>query len=144
APTAVNLKHGNTPGVKLILVHLYIIIVIGKAFTESAHAQAPLAWALQSVLEVRADADLVETARPAFARAATLVAVAADKVRVLGLNVAETRNVEAVKAIAERHFVFVAGHGAAGARAHVMVHEIVAEFAAGVGEAVWKLGRCGI
>jgi hypothetical protein len=57
-----------------------------------------------------------------------------------GFHVAKPRDVDAVGTIAKRHFVFVPGHHAAGAAAHVMIHEIVAELAARIGQAVGKLG----
>ncbi len=62
----------------------------------------------------------------------------------LGLYISKSRDVNAVGPVAERHFVFVAGHFAAGPAPHVMIHQVVAEFAARVGEAVRKFGRRGI
>ena len=37
------------------------------------------------------------------------------------------------------HFVFVAGHDAGSARAHVVIHQVVAEFAAAVGQGRWEI-----
>ena len=83
-------------------------------------------------------------ATPVFAASAALIAVAANEFLLLGFHVAETRNVNSIGAIAKRHFVFVPGHDPAGARAHVMIHQVVAEFAAAVGEAIGKFRGGGI
>src|SRR5882724_4246586 len=144
APVAVNLQSGNAPGVEFFLVHFDEIVVIGEALAETAHAHVPGAGHFQRVLEFHAEAAHAHAAGPAGAASAALVAVAADKILVLGFNVSKARDVDAVGAIAERHFVFVAGHSTAGPGAHVVVHEIVAKFAPGVREAVGKFGRGGI
>ena len=57
-------------------------------------------------------------------------------------HVSKAGDIDAVGAITKGHFVFVAGHFAASAAAHVVIHQIVAEFAAGVSKAVGKF-RCG-
>src|SRR5207245_1228395 len=144
APVTVNLERGNAPGVGFLLVDFDVIVVIGKALTESAHAQTPLSGHFEGVLEIRANTDSVEATGPTFAAAAALVAVAAEEILLLRFHVAEARDVDAIGTIAEWHFVLVAGHFAAGAAAHVVVHEVVAEFAAGVGEAVGKFGSGGV
>ena len=99
---------------------------------------------LRAFLNSAPKPSMEHAARPAFAAAAALVAVAAEKFLLFGFHVAEARNVNAVGAIAEGHFVFMAGHDAAGAGAHVVIHEVVAEFAAAVGEAVGKFRSRGI
>src|SRR5260370_36561687 len=73
-----------------------------------------------------------------------MVGDAEEKILILQIDVSKARNVNAVGAFAERHFVFVAGHFATGAGAHVVIHEVVAEFAARVGETVGKFGSGGI
>src|SRR5205814_6220633 len=78
------------------------------------------------------------------AASSTLVTVDAEKFFLLGPHVSKTRNVNAVRSVAERQFVFVTRHFAASARAHVMIHGNVAEVAAGIGKAVGKFGRSGI
>ena len=125
-------------------MHFHVIVVIRQAFAKALHAQAPFARALERVFEIRAKTDAVEAAGPAFAAAAALIAIAADKILVFFIHVAETGNVKTVGTIAERHFVFVAGHDDTSAAAHVVVHEIVAEFAAGIGETVREFGSRGI
>src|SRR6266851_2977557 len=144
APAAVDFQCGDAPSVEFFLVHLDVIIVIGQAFAESADSQTPRPGHAKHVFEIRAEADFVDAAGPAFAAPAALVAVTAQKISLLGLYVSKARNVNAVGAIAERHFVFVAGHFAAGAASHVVIHEVVAEFAAGVGEAAGKFESRGI
>src|SRR5260370_41976557 len=91
-----------------------------------------------------ADANFAYAARPAVAAAAALVAVTAQKIFLPGLYVSKARDVNAVGAVAERHFIFMAGHFAAGAAAHVVIHQIVAGFSAGIGGAVWGFGGWGI
>src|SRR5206468_12409732 len=57
------------------------------------------------------------------------------------LYISKARNVNAVGAVAEGHFVFVTGHFTAGACAHVMIHKVVAKLAAGIGKTVGKFQR---
>src|SRR4029077_20313988 len=71
-------------------------------------------------------------------------AVATDKFLLFGFHVSKAGNVNAVGAVAEGDFVFMAGHFAASTRAHVVIHEVVTEFAAGIAESVWKFGSGGI
>ena len=110
APVAVNLQRRNSPRVEFVLVHFDVIVVVRQAFAEAGKGHAPRAGLAQHVLEVHADAGHVGAARPAFAAAAALIAVAAQEILLLGFHVAETRNVNSIGTIAERHFVFVAGH----------------------------------
>src|ERR1700687_3327905 len=98
----------------------------------------------QGVFEFRAKAAHVRTARPVRTASAALIAIAAEKILMFGFHVAKARDVDAVGAIAEGHLVFVAGHSPAGAAAHVVIHEVVAEFAAAVGEATREFGSSGI
>ncbi len=121
-----------------VLVYLHEVRVIRQAFAESAEAHAPRARSLQRVFEVGADSDHRRAAVPTFAAPAALITVAAHEILLFHLHVAEARQVNSVRAIAERHFVFVARHDCARAGAHVVIHQIVAEFAAAVAEAVRK------
>ena len=139
-----NLQSGNAPGVDFAFFNFDVIAVIRQALAETAETHAPRTGHLQRVLEFRAKTDHRRAARPSVAASAALIAVAAQEIRLLGFYVSEARNVNAVGAIAERHFVFVAGHSSARAGAHVVVHEVVAELAAAVGEAVGKFRRRGI
>src|SRR6516162_1023690 len=144
APSTVNLEGGNAPGVGFFLVDIHVIVVIRQALAKTTHSQAPLAGLFERVFEIRAKSYLVQAAPPAFAVAAALVAIAADEILLLFFHVAETRNVKAVRAIAKRHLVFMPGHDAAGAAAHVVIYEILAEFAAGVGQTIGEFRRRGI
>src|SRR5260370_605317 len=143
-PGAMDFQGGDSPRVKLFLVDLDIIIVIGQAFAETANAHAPGAGHFQGIFELGAHANFAYAARPDVAVAAALVAVTAQKIFLPGLYVSKARDVNAVGAVAERHFIFMAGHFAAGAAAHVVIHQIVAEFSAGIGEAVGEFGSRGI
>src|SRR6266702_2798827 len=105
-----NLEGGNAPSIESFLVDFHVIVVIRQALAKTTHAQAPFAGASKGVFEIHAKTYLVEAAPPAFAASAALVAIAADKILVLFIHVAETRNVEAVRAIAKGHLVFVPGH----------------------------------
>src|SRR5258708_26371597 len=118
--------------------------MVRQAFAEASEAHVPLAGLAQRVLEVATDAGHIDATAPTFAAAATLVAVAAKKIFLFGFDVAKTRNVDSVGAISKRHFVFVAGHDCRRASAHVVVHQIVAEFTTAVGETVRKFRRRGV
>jgi len=118
--------------------------VIGQAFAETAKTNAPRAGQFDGVFEIHTYSRFGGVGGPAVATSSPLVTVAADEFSLLGFYVAETGYIDAVGAIAERLFVFVTGHFSAGACAHVVIHEVVAEFAAGVGEAVGKFGSGGI
>src|SRR5690349_21913307 len=62
--------------------------------------------------------------RPAFATSSALVTVTADEVFLFGFHVAETRDINAVRTIAERHFIFVPRHDAAGTRSEEHTSEL--------------------
>src|SRR4029077_11182610 len=96
------------------------------------------------MLEVGTETCISQATSPIFAIGAALITVAAQKFSLLGGDIAEARDVDAVGAIAEGHLVLMAGHDACSAAAHVVVHEIVAKFAAAVGEAVGKFGSGGV
>src|SRR4029077_18293791 len=115
-------------------------------FAEPAKAHVPRAGFFQHLLEIHSEAAYVTSAAPAFAASPALIPVAANKFLLLGflVDVAETRNVNAIRPVAERHFVFVARHRARSAAAHVMIHDVMTEFAAAVAEAVGKFRRGGI
>ncbi len=118
--------------------------MIGQALAETAYPKAPRTRHFERVFEFNADSGLRGVGRPPVAASATLITIAADEFLLLGFYVAEARDVDAVRTIAERHFVFVTRHFAACARAHVVIHEVVAEFAAAIGETVGKFGSRGI
>jgi len=86
--------------------------VSGKAFTEATHAHAPRTRLAQRMLEVGTETGRSETTSPIFAIGTTLITVAAQKFSLFRVDVAESRDVNAIGAIAEGNFVFVAGHDA--------------------------------
>src|SRR6266704_3144283 len=143
-PITVNFQRGNIPGIELTLVDFDIVAVIWQAFAKAAYSHAPGAGHLQSVLEFRAEAGHPHAAGPAVAATAALIAVAAKEVFVFGFDVAETRDVNTIGAVAERHFVLMAGHRAARAAAHMVIHEIVAELTARVGKSRGEFRSRGI
>src|SRR5690348_2162414 len=114
APGAIDLERGNAPGVQLVLLNFYVIVVVWQALTESTDTHAPLSRLLQRVLEVRAEARHSYATAPSFAASPTLITVTAQEFFLLRLHVPETRDIDAVRAIAEGHFVFVPGHRSAG------------------------------
>src|SRR5215467_1238461 len=114
--------------------------MVRQTLAEARERHAPWTGPAQHVLEVHPDAGHVDATGPAFPAASALIAVAALKILLLGFHVAETRHVDAVGPVAKRHLVFVAGYDAGCTRAHVMVHQVVPEFAAAVGQAVGKFG----
>src|SRR5579864_6993044 len=105
---------------------------------------APGSWLLQRVFEIDAESSLRDSAHPAFACGATLVAKATNKFGGFVLNVSKTRNINAVGTVAQRPLIFVAGHHAIGATAHNVVHNVVTEFSTGIGETIGKFGGGGI
>src|SRR5204862_5381247 len=77
---------------------------------------------------------------PSLAPRAALEPVTAQEVLLLRLHVAEARDVEAVRAIAECRPVQESRVPGTGAGAEVMVHDIPAERATGIREAVREGG----
>src|SRR6267378_2705964 len=143
APGAINFYRRNAPGIQLVLLHFEVVVVIGEAFAETADAHAPLAGLLQRILEIRAEPAHVHSARPAFPASSALITVAAHKIFLLRFHVAETRNINSIRTIAKRHLVFVTRHRSARARSHMMVHQVVAQLAAAVGQSIgeFRAGR---
>ncbi len=134
APVTVNFQRGNTPGIELVLVDFDIVAVIWQAFAKTTHSHAPGAGHLQNVLEFRAEAGHPHAAGPAVAAAAALIAVAAKEVFVFGFDVAETRDVDAVGAVAE---VDPVGRGVdlpVRPAAHDVVHHVLPQLSARVRE----------
>src|SRR5207237_1493092 len=101
APRTVNLQRGDTPGVELVFIHFDEVAVIGQALPETAHSHAPGTGHFDGVFELDADSGLGSATSPAVAAATALITVAADKFFLFGFYVAETRDVDAVGAVAE-------------------------------------------
>ncbi len=68
------------------------------------------------MFEIGAEAAHGEAALPAVTMAAALKAVAAQKSRMFFGHVAETRHINSIRTVADRHFVFIAGKGSDGTR----------------------------
>src|SRR5206468_11429390 len=103
---------------------------------ETADSHAPRAGHFDGVLELHADSGFRSVGRPAVAASSALVTLAAQESLLFRLYISKARNVNAVGAVAEGHFVLVTGRFSAGACADVMEAESVAELAAGMGTAV--------
>src|SRR5207247_6411892 len=139
APRAVDLEGRNAPSVGLPRVQLDVVFRPRQALAKAVEAEVPPAEPLQLALEVRAEPRLVHAAPPALATGSALVAVPAQEVGRPVLHVAEARHVDAVGPIPVRGAVFVAWNGAVRAAAHAVVHQVLAELAAGVREPVREL-----
>ena len=139
--SVVNLHHVKRDPLERSEFDLDEIVAIGQAFAEAVERKMPSAGFAKSVFEIGTEAGGVYAARPAFTRGAALITVTAEK-RLLGFDISEARNLDAVGAIAKFVFVFVAGNDAVGAAAHDVVHQVAAQFAAGVGEAIGEFGSC--
>src|SRR5438046_8682566 len=117
-----NLKCRDAPGIEFVLVNLNIVVVIWQTFAKTAKSHAPLARLAQRILEIDAETRGRHSALPTVSAAATLIAVAAQKILVLGLHIPKTGNLNTVGTIAERHFVFMAGTGTGCCAAHVVIN----------------------
>src|SRR5439155_19370390 len=106
-----NLKCRDAPGIEFVLVNLNIVVVIWQTFAKTAKSHAPLARLAQRILEIDAETRGRHSALPTVSAAATLIAVAAQKILVLGLHSPKTGNINTVGTIAERSFVFMYGNG---------------------------------
>src|SRR5262249_32275479 len=67
-----------------------------------------------------------------------LKAISTQEIWILALHVAKAWNINSVRATAVNILVFIARNAPAGSTSHGVIHEIMAELAAGVGEAVGK------
>ncbi len=139
-----NGQRGDPPGIELVFIYFDVVGVIRQTLAEASQAHAPRTGTLQRIFEIDADARHGCAAAPVFPASAALIAVSANEFLLLGFHVAETRNVNSIRAVAERHFVFVPRHDPARARAHVVIHQVVAEFPAAVSESIGKFRGGGI
>src|SRR5436309_5739643 len=134
-----NFEHWNSPGITLFLVEFDEVVVIGQAFAIAVEAELPWAGLAQGPLEFGAEANLPDAPSPSFAEALALKSVTAQEVWVPGLHVAETRHINAVGTPADDMAIFHAGEGSVSSAGLYMVHQVVAEFAAGVCQAIREL-----
>src|SRR6185503_8835626 len=108
---------------------------------EPRHADAPRARLLERLLELGAHERAVVEAAVARARGAALVAEAAQVVALVLADVAVTRDVEAIRTAAGVGHVEVALHRGARTPGLVVIHDVVAELARIVAEAVRETAR---
>src|SRR5262249_50272065 len=127
SPLAIERKRRYPPRVGLVFINFHVVAVIRQTFAKAAESHVPWPRFLQHVLEIHAKSAHVTAAAPALAASAALVAVTANKSLLfcLCVNVAESRNVNSIRTIAKRHFVFMAGHCAGSSAPHVMIHYVV-------------------
>src|SRR5439155_23260767 len=101
--------------------NLNIVDVIWQTFAKTAKSHGPLARLAQRILEIDAETRGRHSALPTVPAAATLIAVAAQKILVLDLHIPNTGNINTVGTFADRHFVFMAGHGTGCSAAHLVI-----------------------
>src|SRR2546422_222420 len=134
APFAVDAKRRNAPGVLRVGVELDVVGGAGQALAEPVEREAPRRRRAQGALELGAEAGQVLPPGPTLAVCAALEAVAAQEVGVRGRDVAEARDVDPVGAATVDGPVFHARDRAARPAAHAVVHQVLAQLAARVGE----------
>src|SRR5215470_6463251 len=112
APSAMYLDHRDSPGVHFLLIDLDVVLMVRQTLSESADPHPPWSGLAQLILEIRTKTAHARAAAPALSTSSALVTIAAQKLFLLGLfvHIAESRNVNSVWPIAERHHVFMPGH----------------------------------
>ena len=144
APDATDPEHGNSPGIHFGLVEFDKIFVVGQTLAEPVERHVPRPGTAEGVLEIRAEAAHLHPALPLGTAGASLKTVPSQKQRMLLLHVAEARNVNSIGTVSQRDVIFVPRNAAAGAAAHAMVHHVVAQFPAGIGQPVGKFRGGGV
>src|SRR6266513_856605 len=114
APGTVHAQQRDPPLVRALGVEIDVVLVPRQALTVSLKADPPRPRLTQLSLQVRSQAGHVRTAAPA--------------------QVSETRDVRARGTAAIHVLVLEARHGAVGAGLGDVIHQVVADFAARVGE----------
>src|SRR5262249_10720243 len=143
SPLAIERKCRNSPRIRLVSINFHVVAVIRQTFAKAAETHVPRPRFLQHVLEIHAKSAHVAAAAPTLTAAAALVAVAANKSLLfcLCVDVAESRNVNPIRTIAKRHFVFMAWHRPGSSAPHVMIHYVVAKLSAAVAKPIRKFRR---
>ena len=132
-------QSGNSPRIHKGLVQLAIVVPAGQAFTEAAQVDTPLS-PLHPLLELLAKSFSLKAE---LCMAAALIAVAADEVGVAVGHIAEAHQVNPVRA-SRRSCPgprFQHGHDARSPESCHMIHQIVPQYPAGVGQAAGRLAR---
>src|SRR5205823_14257679 len=124
---------------------LHVIVLARQALSEPRHAHGPRAGIVQLPFQLHAEPALAGAAPPSLPAGAALVAEAAHEVAAGGVvaEVPEPGDIDAVGPVALVVVVEQAFDAAARAGQEMMVHEVVAQHAARVGEPVgeaWRLG----
>src|SRR5437868_6778359 len=113
-----------------------------KHFAEAVELHHPRPEiADQRFLEAGAESRHLGAARPTRTLGATLEAIASEKIRMLRLQVPKARNVDRIGAVAYFAAVLRPRQCRAGAPAHDVVHQIVAELSARVAQSRGEFAR---
>src|SRR6266550_5393396 len=136
-PRAVDPQQRDPPLVRALRVQVHVVLVTGQAFAVALHGDPPRPGLAQLLLQLGAEAWLRRAANPPLPARPRLNPVAAHEADLavgLRAEVAEARDVRARGPPAVGVLVLEAGHDAARARLGDVVHEVMAHFAARVGE----------
>src|SRR2546421_6019716 len=137
APGALHAQQRDPPLVRALGVEIDVVLVPRQALTVSLKADPPGPRLTQLSLQVRSQAGHVRAAAPPVAPGSALDAIPpqeGDLRLPAPAQVSETRDVRARGTAAVHVLVLEARHGAVGAGLGDVIHQVVADFAARVGE----------
>src|SRR5688500_14793931 len=146
-PFTADAEQRNAPLVGLLRIEPGTVLLHGKRLAKREHADTPWSGLVQLLLELDADARLADASSPTAAAGAPLIPVAARELQPIGpcaLEVAESRNVEAVRAIALVVAIEKAGNLASSAGHEVVVHQIVTDHPTRIAESVGEARSFGV
>ena len=135
---ALDLQYRNAPCVPGLVVEPDAIAGIGQHFAEAANAEMPWAGPSDAVFQFRADAFVPETRE---AERTALVTVAAQEPIVFVRHVAKPWNIATSRSSARVVLVVVTGIGSSRTNSTEMIHQVLAEHAARVGDSIRKILR---
>ncbi len=144
APGAADPERRDAPFVLEFGIDGDPVVGIGEALAEAVETHAPPTRLQQFRLELRAESGLCSSAPPIVSPCTALKAVSPQEALVLVLHVAEPGHVHPIGPAAERGLVEEAIDPAPRRAAHGVVHEVAAQLAARVGQAVGILGAGGV
>ena len=141
APVAADAERGDAPGIDLLGVEGHMVLLPRETLAEGVQPELPRPRAGELALEVGSEARHGDPASPSHALRGPLEPVAAHEIGGRLGDVGETGDVDAVGTPAARGAVLPAIEDGARVVAHGVVHEVLAEHAARVGQAVGEVGR---
>src|SRR5213080_2786213 len=133
-PGTVNPQRGNPPSVDRDGVELDVVGGPREALAKPVERKAPRSLRVQGALELHAEPRLAGRPTPAGAPAAPLKPVASQELGMRRLHIAEPGDVDPVGPVSVDRAVFYARDHAPRAPAHRMIHQVLAQLAARVGE----------